>query len=50
MVASGGAGDTAEGNLGVYLLGVQEKVTEQELHAVGAGGEDSRGRQAKVWR
>ena len=50
MVAAGGAGDTAQGNLGGYLAGGQEEATGREGHAVVSGGGDSRGRQAGVWR
>ena len=51
MVVPGGARDTAKENLGGYIMGVQEKVAEQEGHVIGArsGGGDSRGRRAGVW-
>ena len=49
MVASGGARDTAQGNLGGYLAGGQEKAAGREGHILGAGGEDRRiGKQESV--
>ena len=35
MVASGGSIYSTQGNLGGYITGVQDKVAEQEGHALG---------------